>query len=185
MKYSEISEEADLRKKLLYIDENWSSGENWRQGSLKRITNYLFTLNSGGLLASLVYLASKEAPADVKVLIWCFLVGTVSITLHAVIDYYQSESELKKFNSDLDKFYSNSLAWEDLVKNKTANRSSDIPMHILGWIAGLSFFVGLFLTAGKIQTKAEQDGTDQPATALESNSKDNQKPKSVSEGRSQ
>ena len=145
MKYKDIREEADLRKKLQHIDECWTSHSEWRQDSLKRITGYLFTLNSGGLLASLAYLAAKENPDGIKILIWCFFAGTLLISLHAAADYYSSERHLKLFDSDLKEFYASELDWEDFLERKASRESKDIPLHFLGWASGLAFFIGLII----------------------------------------
>jgi len=147
MKFNEIKDEAFQNATGQYIKDCWTGHREGRLSTLSRITNYLFVLNSGALLASLAYVATKGNTTYINLSIWLFSIGTGIITLRAALDYYQCEHFFSSFQKDVDKFYKNEMDWEDLLKqnNQRGQRGKmDWTLHILGWLSAILFFGGLF-----------------------------------------
>lgn len=141
MKYSEISNENFRKSVVQYIDECWAGHRESTLSTLQRITNYLFVLNSGGLIASLTYVAAKTCTKGMTISIWLFSIGVLFISLHAAIDYYQCEHLFKSFREDIDQFYKDELDWEGI---NSQSEKSDWYLHVFGWLSGILFFAGLF-----------------------------------------
>lgn len=159
MKYSELNE-RERKAKLHVIDQDWEIHSKWRAESLDIITKHLFTLNSGGLLASLAYLAAKEEANGVNTLIWLFFAGTACVVLRATIDYYMSESRLALLRKDIGRFYDYEIDFEEYVKrlNKRAG-SSDILLHLLGWSSAILFTIAISIGVSTIQPEADPVGS--------------------------
>ncbi|MDI6789808.1 MAG: hypothetical protein QME44_03860 [Thermodesulfobacteriota bacterium] len=144
MKYNEIKEEVNRNAKIQYIKECWTGHREFEQATLSRITNYLFVLNSGALLASLAYVAAKPNTTGVNISIWLFSVGILLISLHATIDYYLCGRFFSLFRKDVDLFYKSEIDWEVLVDRNSQRGKNDWYLHLLGWLSGILFFAGLF-----------------------------------------
>jgi hypothetical protein len=144
MKYNEIKEEVNRNTKIQYIKECWTGYRESEQSTLSRITNYLFVLNSGALLASLAYVAAKPNTTGVNISIWLFSVGILLISLHATIDYYLCGRFFSLFRKDVDLFYKSEIDWEVLVDRNSQRGKNDWYLHLLGWLSGILFFAGLF-----------------------------------------
>lgn len=158
MKYSEL-DENERKAKLRVIDQDWEIHVKWRLESVDIITKHLFTLNSGGLLASLAYLAAKEEVNGVNALIGLFFAGTICIVLRAAIDYYASESRLSSLRKDVESFYRDEIDFKDYVENLNKRcGSSDLLLHLLGWSSGILFIVAVIIGICTIQPKAYPDG---------------------------
>lgn len=142
-KLNEFSDPAAHRLKIDYVDEVW---ENWRaarEQTLKRITGYLFILNTGAMLAALTYVAAKPSNGEIQMAIWLFAAGIFLSVIHATLDYYLTESSFSAFRKDVDQFYGNKLDWEVFIDRNNNRPPLDCLLHILGWLGGLSFFIGL------------------------------------------
>jgi len=159
MKYSEL-DERERKAKLHVIDQDWEIHSKWRVESLDIITKHLFTLNSGGLLASLAYLAAKEEVNGVNTLIWLFFAGTACVVLRAAIDYYMSESRLASLRRDVGRFYNDEIEFEEYVErlNKRAG-SSDILLHLLGWSSAILFTIAISIGVSTIQPESDPVGS--------------------------
>jgi hypothetical protein len=90
-KFNEFTDVSERGSKINYVDELWTSWSDARLQTLTRITNYLFVLNTGALLASLAYVASKQTNSDIELSIWLFSVGILCSVFHATFDYYFTE----------------------------------------------------------------------------------------------
>lgn len=148
----EIKSPNEYQAKKKYINECWRGWrENW-QSALIRINTYLFTLNTGGLLVSLTYVATKSSNASIEFTIWLFATGILFSLLHAAIDYYTVELNFDDFKKDVEKFYDNNLDWKILVeKNENRGKKTDWILHLLGWSSGVSFCIALI--SGILQIK--------------------------------
>ncbi len=144
-KLNEISNQTELRSKYSYVDECWESWRETRQSTLKRITGYLFTLNAGALISTLAYTASKSSNGGLLWAIGLFSLGILCSVLHATIDYYSCESCFNSYMQDVKELYENKIDWEEFVDKNEQRVSSDRLLHILGWVGGASFFVGLII----------------------------------------
>ncbi len=144
MKYSEIKDENIRRANIQYINECWTGHRDSRLSSLNRITNYLFVLNSGALLASLAYVATKSCTTGMINSIWMFSIGTFFISFHAAIDYYACQQFFNSYRIDVNLFYKNEIDWEVLVGKNNQRGKSDWYMHVLCWFSGVLFLIGLF-----------------------------------------
>ncbi len=144
-KFNEIPDDSAKHYIAKKIDEQSHQLLQLRNNTLSRINNYLFTINGGGLLASLTYVAAKENAGGFYLTICFFALGLLCAVLHAAIDYYGVEFFLPKYSSDVTKFYSNKIEWEDLVANieKRAKIINPI-LHPIGWLSGLAFLVALY-----------------------------------------
>lgn len=142
-KLNEIADEIERQSKFNYVDELWTAWREARESALKRITNYLFVLNTGALLASLTYLASKEVNGCIHIAIYLFSAGILCSVLHATIDYYISESSFSSYQKDVEETYSSKMDWEEFLERNDKRWPNDWYMHLLGWLGGLLFFIGL------------------------------------------
>jgi hypothetical protein len=143
-KFNEITDEAERRAKSKYIEELWSGWRQARETTLARINNYLFTLNTGALLASLTYVAAKENSADINFSIWVFSIGILCSVLHAAIDYYSVEKYFTNYRTDVKSLYDNEMEWEDFITKSSKRRKLlDWLLHSIGWVSGISFIVAL------------------------------------------
>lgn len=150
-KFNEIADESERRSKQNYVKESWTNWREMRLQTLARITNYLFVLNTGALIASLTYVAAKPATSDIQLSILLFSFGTLFSVTHATLDYYISESCFSSFRKDVAQLFGNQLDWE-VFTNRNENRGTyDWLLHTLGWAGGLVFFGGLIL--GVLQIK--------------------------------
>lgn len=142
-KFNEIIDEAERSAKLSYIDDVWTGWQEARQSSLSTISNYLFTLNAGALLAALTYVATKGNNGDIQRSIWALSFGILCSVSHAAIDYYSIEKYFSDYRSDVNKLYNNELEWEVFVKNNECRNKYDLLLHILGWASGILFVCAL------------------------------------------
>ena len=74
-KLAEIKDASELSSKIKYVNQVWASWRETRLQTLQRMTNYLFVLNSGALLAALTYVAAKPANPSIQISIWLFSAG--------------------------------------------------------------------------------------------------------------
>jgi hypothetical protein len=142
-KFNEITDPSERSSKINYINELWSSWSDGRAQTLSRITNYLFVLNTGALLAALTYVASKSANSYIQCSIWFFSAGILLSVVHATLDYYLTETAFSSYQKDVEELYENKMDWEVLVDQNDKRPKLDWLLHILGWLGGLVFFIGL------------------------------------------
>lgn len=74
---------------------------------------------------------------------WFFVGGIVFSVAHATLDYYLIERSFTAYRDDVNAFLKNDLDWEVLVDRNTKRPPLDVVLHALGWIGGVSFFIGL------------------------------------------
>ena len=149
-KLNEFTNESDRQSKYNYIDECWTSWREIRQSTLSRITNYIFVLNTGALLASLTYVASKEANGNIELSIWLFSFGILCSVIHATCDYYIAEGCFITYQKDVEEVYSNKIDWEVFVDRNDNRIPKDWYMHLLGWAGAILFFSGLVIGISQI-----------------------------------
>jgi hypothetical protein len=143
MKYRDI-QDANIRKaRHDYIDSRWRGLQSVVSLSLTRILNYLFVLNSGGLLAALTYIATKTKTEKLYFSIWCFVAGVIFITVHATWDYYSCERHFQNWRKDVDVFFKSEIDWEVMIDRDDRHGSAEWLLHILGWASGVAFMIGL------------------------------------------
>ena len=142
-KFNEITHDSERRSKLNIVEEMWTSWRQARETTLTRISNYLFTLNAGALLASLTYVAAKENSEDIYFSIWVFAIGILCSVFHAAIDYYSIEKYFSDYRSDVNTLYGNKMEWEDFITRNSKRNKLDWVLHLLGWASGISFIVAL------------------------------------------
>lgn len=144
-KLNEAQDRAEFQSKFQYINEVWHGWHQARQQSLGRITNYLFVLNTGGLLAALTYVASKSTNDGIQISIWIFATGIFCSAVHAALDYYLTECSFSAYRKDVDKLYEYELDWEVFVARNEKRPPLDWLLHMFGWLGGAAFFIGLVL----------------------------------------
>lgn len=142
-RFNEIADPSERASKTNYVNELWANWRETRQQTLKRITNYLFVLNTGALLAALTYVATKGANSYVHLSIWLFSVGTFLIVLHATLDYYSTENGFASYRKNVDGLFGNKIEWAVFVDRNEQRSAYDWLLHTLGWVSGLLFFAGL------------------------------------------
>lgn len=143
MKYSHIQDPNVRRSKRDYIDSRWRGLQGVVTSALSRVLNYLFVLNSGGLLAALTYIATKPNTGGIYFSIWCFVAGIIFITIHAALDYYGCEGHFRGFRKDVDAFYKDEIDWEVMIDRDDRHGGHEWVLHLLGWLSGAVFLVGL------------------------------------------
>jgi len=148
-KFNEF-DEKERQSNIQYVDECWAMLRNAREGSLTRATNYLFVLNTGGLLASLSYIASDKGVADIRCSIIFFSLGIFFSALHAGIDYYSIEYRFSKYIENVNKLYRKELDWEDFIDDIDINKYINLFLHFLGLGGAIAFFVALGLGLCKL-----------------------------------
>lgn len=149
-KLNEINDQSERASKANYINELWAFWREVRVQTLTRITNYLFVLNTGALLAALTYVASKSPNSSIQCSIWLFSAGIFFSVAHATLDYYLTESSFSSYRKDVDEFYESKIDWAVLVDRNEKRPLLDWLLHVLGWLGGIVFFVGLFLGISQI-----------------------------------
>lgn len=142
-KLNEITDHALLESKIRYVNESWSSWGEARLQSLNRISNYLFVINTGALLAALTYIATKGVSEGILASIWLFAFGTFCSVLHATLDYYFIETSFSAYQKDVASLYEYKLDWEVFVDRNKRRPPVDWLLHLVGWLGGLAFFIGL------------------------------------------
>lgn len=142
-KLKEFKDPAQFEPKIRYVNEGWSAWREARLQTLNRITNYLFVLNTGALLATLTYVATKGANEGILNSIWLFAFGIFCSALHATLDYYLTESSFSAYRKDVTSLYEHSLDWEVFVDRNEHRPPLDWLLHIVGWLGGSAFFIGL------------------------------------------
>ncbi len=150
-KWNEIKDESEKAAKIGFVDASWSNWYEMRQQTLSRITNYLFVLNTGGLIGSLTYVASKGASCDIQFTIKLFAFGILFSVLHATLDYYSVEYGFSSYREKVDSLYSNKLDWEDFDKPNPNACRIECLLHIFGWLGAGLFFYALFLGVNQIK----------------------------------
>jgi uncharacterized membrane protein len=133
-KFNEIKDPSERSSKINYISE-----------TLTRITNYLFVLNTGALLATLTYVASKSTNTHIQYSIWLFSAGIFFSVTHATLDYYLTEASFNSYKKDVEELYENKLDWEVLIDRNERRPILDWLLHLLGWLGGMVFFIGLIV----------------------------------------
>lgn len=151
-KLNEIKEMAQLEQKIRYVNEGWSAWRETRLQTLNRATNYLFVLNTGALLAALTYVATKGANDGILNSIWLFAFGIFCSVLHATLDYYLTETSFSAYRKDVTSLYEYKLDWEVFVDRNEHRPPLDWLLHVVGWLGGLAFFIGLVCGLQQIPT---------------------------------
>ena len=144
-KFNEITDASDKQAKTNYVNELWESWSNTREQTLKRITNYLFVLNTGALLAALTYIAAKDTNIDITFSIYLFSFGILCSVLHATLDYYLTEHWFNGYMKDVEQLYENELDWEGFIERNKTRVGYDWLMHLIGWAGAIAFFAGLII----------------------------------------
>ncbi len=132
-----------LEQKYKYINEVWSNWNEARLQTLHRITNYLFILNTGALIAALTYIATKGVNDQILYSIWGFFLGITCSVIHATLDYYFTEKSFVDYRKDVYDLYALKLDWEELLSRNDHRPRFDWLLHLFGWIGGIAFFVSL------------------------------------------
>jgi hypothetical protein len=145
MKLNEITDSNEYQSKVSLVAEDWENWRNTRLQTLNRVTNYLFVLNTGALLASLTYIVSKGVSEGVQASIWLFSIGIVFILIHAALDYYLTEISFSTYRKDVNQLYQSTLDWEVFIERNANRPPCDWLLHMLGWLGGIAFLIGLFL----------------------------------------
>src|ERR1700736_3662735 len=112
MKFRDMPHGNLLLMEKGYIHERWAGMQGSVRSSFKRVVEYIFVLNTGGVVATAAYMATKPASvSEMKAPMWCFITGVISITLHAAWDYYRCETLFKKYRSNVQEFIANKIDW--------------------------------------------------------------------------
>lgn len=149
-KFNEITDPADHAAKINYVNELWGNWREARTQTLKRLTHYLFVLNTGALLASLTYVAAKQANSYIHASIRMFAGGTFLMVLHATLDYYVTETHFTAYQKNVRELFKNKMERAVFVDhNEKPLPYSRLP-HALGWLSGILFFAGLVLRVSQI-----------------------------------
>jgi hypothetical protein len=144
-KFSEFNEPTRTSH-IRLIEELWDFYRDMHAQGFDRIFGYIFVLNSGALLATLTYVATKNANDCIKASIWLFAVGIVSCIAHATIDYYVAEFTFSKYRKTVRAVYQDEIEWETYIEYVNhEDRKIEILLHLLGWTAGIAFLIGLFM----------------------------------------
>jgi hypothetical protein len=150
-KLNEISDPNDRASKLNYVKELWGFWREVRAQALTRITNYLFILNTGALLGSLTYVASKQPNSSIQCAIWLFAAGTLCSLVHATLDYYSTESYFSSYRKEVGQFYENKIDWAALVEKNEKRPRFDWVLHVVGWAGGMFFIFGMLIGVPQIR----------------------------------
>ncbi|HSI95971.1 MAG TPA: hypothetical protein VK938_07790 [Methylophilaceae bacterium] len=139
-------ERDDWELKVKHVESRWSYHDQNRISSLSRVTNYVFVLNTGGLLGALTYVASKDTTEGIQLSIVLFSWGIALIVGHAALDYYAINSAYAKVNKCIEKLYDLKYCWDDFQSEvHEAEDTNDTLLHIIGWSSALCFFAGLIV----------------------------------------
>jgi len=152
MKYRDVRDVNEWENQQQTISNRRESLSSWRSESLKRVTNYLFILNSGALWSSFAYLAKPEIGMTplLRGSITYFAMGTVLILIHAATDYYMSEHSLRAVDNTLSEYYRNKLDWNVVQTKIYASPKNALCIEAAGWGSGVAFVLGLICAGLRI-----------------------------------
>jgi hypothetical protein len=144
MKFKDMPLGAALLMEKGYIHERLSDHQQSVKNSFRRIVEYLFLLNTGGVVATATYIATKPSSVSaMTVPMWFFIAGVILITLHAVWDYYRCLMLFKRYRKSVTEFVANTIEWEVLVDRDTHAVRGEWVGHTLGWLSGTCFLLGI------------------------------------------
>jgi len=109
-----------------------------------RILGYIFGLNAGGLVAAGAFLSQKVPNCQIIAATILFGLGLLAAVLRAAKDYYSCEAAAKAIRQDVRDFYDDKLDWEQFLERRK-EVTPEWYYHVLGWGAGILFFLGLVL----------------------------------------
>lgn len=89
--------------------------------------------------------ATKATNSFINIAIWLFSAGILFSVLHATLDYYMTESWFNGYQKDVEKLFDNKIDWEVFVDRNESRVSHHWIMHLLGWLSGVTFFIGLVI----------------------------------------
>lgn len=143
-KYSELSDQ-ERDYVLTVINDSYNHSSKYRNSSWQRLTNFLFVLNTGALIATLAYVTGSTDRGIMQVPIWCFAIGTTFSLIHSAVDYYVNETDLSVLGTNIAKFYDNEISYKDFKLNTVSYLSMfNLSLQILGWGSSLLFLFGMF-----------------------------------------
>ncbi|MEY2499719.1 MAG: hypothetical protein QOI07_53 [Verrucomicrobiota bacterium] len=143
MKFRDMPQAAALLEKG-YIHERWNDHQRSVKNSFRRIVEYLFLLNTGGVVATATYIATKPTSiSDMKGPMWLFIAGVIFITFHAVWDYYRCLLLFKRYRENVLEFVADKIEWEVLVDRDAHGVHGEWVGHVLGWLSGTCFVFGV------------------------------------------
>jgi hypothetical protein len=128
-----------------YINARWRGLQAAIGTSLSRVIGYLFALNSGSIVACVTYVATKGSNATIKLSLWIFIIGVISVLLRATWDYYSCESIFREFRNDVSLYHADKLDWVSLRDIDKRRVPRDWIGHSLGWFSGICFVVGIVI----------------------------------------
>lgn len=143
MKFSQIVPEYSPRAQA-YVREIELGIAKEVTETKDRILGYLFGLNAGGLVAAGAFLSQKTPNCQIIAATILFGLGLLAAVLRSAKDYYGCEAVAKAIRQDARDLYDDKLEWEQFLER----RKAVIPQwsyHVLGWGAGILFFLGLVL----------------------------------------
>jgi hypothetical protein len=142
VRYNDMQQQQRASSRA-YIDSRWRDLSGTVESTKSTILNYLFVLNTGGLAAGLAYIATKQSNWQTTAAILCCAGGILAITLRGALDYYGCEWAFSKFREAVSDLYDGRVEWDEFLKRKLGRAWFDWVLHVLGWVSGVLFFVGL------------------------------------------
>src|SRR5437588_4687297 len=144
MKFRDMPHGAALLMEQGYIHERLKGHQQSVKNSFRRIVEYLFLLNTGGVVATATYIATKPSSSSaMTVPMWLFIAGVITITVHAVWDYSRCLMLFKRYRANVLEFIANEIEWEVLVDRDAQGVRGEWVGHVLGWISGIAFVLGI------------------------------------------
>jgi hypothetical protein len=144
IEYSPAQDEL-WRSRTEYISARWKGIFELLSWTQNRILNYLFALNTGGLVVSLTYIATKPRTNLTTSAIIFFALGILSIVLHAAWYYYHALNLFNEYRAYVTRYYESKLDWENLrIQDEERSERDSWKGHYLGWGSAITFFIGLY-----------------------------------------
>jgi hypothetical protein len=133
------------RSRNEYISTRWKGLFELLSWTLNRILNYLFALNTGGLVASLTYIATKPRTNLTTISIIFFAVGILLILIHATWHYYYALTLFNEYKTDVAQYYENKFDWGNLTaRDEDRSERGSWRGFCFGWGSGIAFVSGLY-----------------------------------------
>ena len=138
----------DRKQANTQMKEIWGEFAPAVRGSMKRVLDYIFALNTGGAALCVTYLATKEGNDHIKTGMRYFIAGIALIVIRGAWDYYSCESDLRRLRSDIRGFYRDKLDWADYLKNREKEGEQNWIGHTLGWFSAGACIMGTWVALG-------------------------------------
>lgn len=144
MKFSAQQDQVIRNTQINRINQRWGQlyglDKEWSDNAIK----YLFLTNSGGAIAVLSYMGAVGTSFRIgmAVALCSFLLGLILVGVMTASIYQRIDALFKNWRADTDRYFSDQIEWDDLIKNDKKRVGNSILETVLGYLSFLCFIAG-------------------------------------------